>query len=139
MGSSPGLQAAAPVLRLAAQSRLERSMEAANLLSANLLSANLLSERVGNRAAAHHGLRRIGSPDMVVFGGGLPDPAVHPASDIARLIGEVVQRESHVLGYGYEAGDMRLREIVAQGHGLSPEQVMLTNGSAGGIALAASA
>src|SRR5262245_17206378 len=75
----------------------------------------LLSQRVHGSETAHHGLRRIGAPDMVVFGGGLPDPAVHPAGDIARLLAEVVESESHVLGYGYEAGDMRLREIIAQG------------------------
>src|SRR5262245_51015168 len=90
----------------------------------------LLSARVGLSDTAHHGLRRIGSADMIVFGGGLPDPAVHPAGDIARLLAEVVQSERHVLGYGYEAGDMRLREIVAADHGVAPEQVMLTNGSA---------
>jgi DNA-binding transcriptional MocR family regulator len=88
---------------------------------------------------AHHGLRRIGSADMIVFGGGLPDPAVHPAGEIARLLADVVRSEGHVLGYGYEAGDMRLREIVAADNGIAPEQVMLTNGSAGGIALAATA
>jgi 2-aminoadipate transaminase len=99
----------------------------------------LLSRRVRDSETAHHGLRRIGAPDMVVFGGGLPDPAVQPAGDIARLIAEIVASEPQVLGYGYEAGDMRLREIIAEGHGIAAEQVMLTNGSAGGIALAAAA
>lgn len=97
----------------------------------------LLSERVRKSETAHHGLRRMGSADVIVFGGGLPDPAVHPAADIARLLAEIVQDERHVLGYGYEAGDIRLREIIAEQQGISPEHVMLTNGSAGGIALAA--
>jgi 2-aminoadipate transaminase len=49
--------------------------------------------------------------------------------------------ERGVLGYGYEQGDAGLRALVAARHGagLAAENVVLTNGSAGGIGLVATA
>ena len=68
---------------------------------------DLFSRRVRDSAMPDHGLRRVGEPGMILFGGGLPDPATHPTGELARLLQEVLadERERGVLGYGYEQGD----------------------------------
>src|SRR5262245_18849346 len=104
---------------------------------------SLFSRRVRDSGMPGHGLRRIGEPGMILFGGGLPDPLTHPTADLARLLREVLADpgERGALGYGYEQGDGELRAVVAARHGagLSAENVVLTNGSAGGIGLLAAA
>jgi 2-aminoadipate transaminase len=103
----------------------------------------LFSRRVRDSVMPGHGLRRIGEPGMILFGGGLPDPLTHPAEDLGRLLQAVLADpgERGALGYGYEQGDAGLRALVAARHGagLSAEDVVLTNGSAGGIGLVATA
>lgn len=104
---------------------------------------NFFSQRLRGSAMPDHGLRRIGSPDMIMFGGGLPDPALHPAAELRKLFDQILAaNEGGVLGYGYEQGDAGLREIIANRHreqGGSPSAngIVLTNGSAGGIGLVA--
>lgn len=100
------------------------------------------SARVRERAAAP--LPRRSAPEgFVSLVGGPPDPAIHPAAALAALAGELLGgNEPQVLGYGYEPGDERLRAAVAHraardGAKLGPDQVVLTNGSAGAIGLAA--
>lgn len=101
------------------------------------------SRRVRDSAMPDHGLRRVGEPGMILFGGGLPDPLNHPRADLARLLQDILadDGERGVLGYGYELGDAGLRALVAERHGagLAAENVVLTNGSAGGIGLVATA
>ena len=103
------------------------------------------SRRVRDSSMPDHGLRRIGSPDMVMFGGGLPDPALHPVGELRELFDGILSGcDNRLLGYGYEQGDARLREIITdrarqEGASLTPEGVVLTNGSAGGIGLVATA
>jgi 2-aminoadipate transaminase len=103
----------------------------------------LFSRRVRDSAMPGHGLRRIGEPGMILFGGGLPDPLTHPAEDLGQLLQAVLADPSEraALGYGYEQGDAGLRALVAARHGagLSTQNVVLTNGSAGGIGLIATA
>jgi 2-aminoadipate transaminase len=99
------------------------------------------SRRVRDSAMPDHGLRRVGEPGMILFGGGLPDPLTHPAAELARLLQAVLtdRDERGALGYGYEQGDAGLRALVAERHGagLDAGNVILTNGSAGGIGLVA--
>jgi 2-aminoadipate transaminase len=103
----------------------------------------LLSRRVRDSAMPSHGLRRIGEPGVILFGGGLPDPVTHPVAELGQLLQDVLADPSErwALGYGYEQGDAGLRAIVAERHGagLSAENVVLTNGSAGGLGLLATA
>jgi 2-aminoadipate transaminase len=105
----------------------------------------LFSRRVRDSAMPDHGLRRVGAPDMILFGGGLPDPLTHPTGDLARLLQSALDGSDRgVLGYGYEQGDAGLRALVAERHAgdgasLTADNVILTNGSAGGIGLVATA
>jgi DNA-binding transcriptional MocR family regulator len=106
-------------------------------------SAALFARRVRDSAMPDHGLRRIGQPGMIQFGGGLPDPLTHPSRDLSQLLQDVLAdpAERWALGYGYEQGDAGLCAIVAERHGagLGAENVVVTNGSAGGIGLVATA
>jgi 2-aminoadipate transaminase len=103
----------------------------------------LFSRRLRDSAMPGHGLRRIGEPGMILFGGGLPDPLTHPVADLWRLLAEVLADpgERGALGYGHEQGDAGLRWLIAGRHGagLSAENVVLCNGSAGGLGLVATA
>ncbi len=104
---------------------------------------SLLSQRVAASAMPGHGLRGMGSSDMIQFGGGLPDPALLPLGELERLFGEVLGgNEPGVLGYGMEQGDARLRELIAERHraegaDVPADGIAVTSGSAGGIGLAA--
>ncbi|MCB2074130.1 MAG: PLP-dependent aminotransferase family protein [Novosphingobium sp.] len=106
---------------------------------------SFFSRRLRGSAMPDHGLRRIGSPDMIQFGGGLPDPALHPAAELRRLFDQILAaNEGGILGYGYEQGDAVLRELIAyrhrkEGGSAGADGVVLTNGSAGGIGLVAAA
>lgn len=108
-----------------------------------MTDSGLFSRRVSDSAMPDHGLRRIGEPGMILFGGGLPDPLTHPAAELSGLLREILadERERGVLGYGYEQGDAGLRALIAERHGagLNADNVVLTNGSAGGIGLLATA
>ncbi len=107
--------------------------------------SSLLSQRVAASGMPGHGLRHIGAPGMIRFGGGLPDPALHPAAELGQILNEILTgNEDSALGYGYEQGDLRLRELVAERHAgegatVSAEGIVLTNGSAGAIGLVATA
>ncbi|MCB2076793.1 MAG: PLP-dependent aminotransferase family protein [Novosphingobium sp.] len=89
-----------------------------------------------------HGLRGLGRPGVIAFGGGLPDPAMHPVAALDRLFREVLSgNDLSVLGYGHDQGDMRLREaIAARAAGVADAaNVVVTTGSADGIGLVARA
>jgi len=103
------------------------------------------SSRIGSAVMPGHGLRGMGDPGMIQFGGGLPDPALNPVAELERLFGEVLGgNEPGVLGYGHDQGDMRLREAIAERHRaegaqVAAEGVAVTSGSAGGLGLVATA
>lgn len=107
--------------------------------------SEFLSGRLGGAAMPGHGLRGMGRPGIIQFGGGLPDPALNPVTDLERLFGEVLGgNEPGVLGYGHDQGDMRLREAIAERHRaegaqMAAEGVAVTSGSAGGLGLVATA
>lgn len=75
-------------------------------------------------------------PGIVSFAGGLPNPAFFPSAELDACAAKVFrQKSSEVLQYAPTEGYYLLRELIAkrykQQHGfdVSPEQVLITNGS----------
>lgn len=105
----------------------------------------MLSRRVGAVGMTGHGLRGIGKPGFVHFGGGLPDPGLHPAAELDRILHEILAgNEGSELSYGLDQGDVRLRTLIAERHAVEGctvehDAVVVTNGSAGAIGLVATA
>jgi 2-aminoadipate transaminase len=100
----------------------------------------ILSQRIRDSTSPNATLRRAPAADVIVFGGGLPDPVTHPMARMGALMADIVSvNEPSALGYGYEAGDAALREIIAAraAAGLSADNIVLTNGSSGAIGLVA--
>ncbi len=81
------------------------------------------------------------SGEPIVFGGGLPDPALHP--DLGEIMAQVMVDEPDTLSYGGPWGDASLRDLIATrlssraSVSLDADNVIITNGSAGAIELAA--
>lgn len=82
--------------------------------------------------------------DTIYFGGGLPDPAMHPTDAMTRLFTELLAApQDQLLGYCHGAGDDDLRLAIAErfsareGSSLSPDQIVVTNGSSGALSLLA--
>jgi 2-aminoadipate transaminase len=102
-----------------------------------------LSARIRESEASDAAMRRGATSDLIVFGGGLPDPVTHPTAEMGAMIGEIAAaNEPLVMGYGPSPGDPALRELIAarmaaDGARLGPENVVLTNGSSGAIGLVA--
>jgi 2-aminoadipate transaminase len=102
-----------------------------------------LSARIRESEASDAAMRRGATSDLIVFGGGLPDPVTHPTAEMGAMIGEIAAaNEPMVMGYGPSPGDPALRELIAarmaaDGARLGPENVVLTNGSSGAIGLVA--
>jgi 2-aminoadipate transaminase len=100
----------------------------------------LLSERIRDSRSPAASLRQTPAADQIVFGGGLPDPVTHPAAAMGALMADILgANEPAMFGYGQEAGDAGLREIIAarSGGGLTAANIVLTNGSSGAIGLVA--
>src|SRR6202011_794748 len=83
-------------------------------------------------------------PGGIVFGGGLPDPALHPAEALARHLEAVLREEpGPALAYEPGLGVQSLRRAVAEyltrrdGVAFHEDQVCITGGSSGAISLAA--
>ena len=83
-------------------------------------------------------------PDGIVFGGGLPDPSLHPVDDLARHLADVLREEpGPALTYGPGLGVDGLRRAVAEylsrrdGVAWHEDQICITGGSSGAIWLAA--
>jgi len=84
--------------------------------------------------------------DTIFFGGGLPDPTMHPTDAMTRLLTELLAApEAQLLGYCHGAGDDDLRVAIAQRFSarersdVSPDQIVVTNGSSGALSLLAAA
>src|SRR5512134_276924 len=84
--------------------------------------------------------------DSILFGGGLPDPTMHPTDAMTRLFTELLAApEAQLLGYCHGAGDDDLRVAIAQrfsaheSSDVSPGQIIVTNGSSGALSLLAAA
>lgn len=82
----------------------------------------------------------------ILMGAGCPDPSIHPVEALDSCMREALaSRERTVLGYAYDWGDIRLRQALTERHAardgarITPEQVVLTNGSSGAFALVAQA
>jgi len=85
----------------------------------------------------------IDRPEMKSLAGGWPDPAVFPGKEISSIAADqLIQRADQVLQYGTTEGLAELRQELAQlarqRHGIecSPEQILITHGSAQAMDLA---
>jgi len=103
-----------------------------------------LSRRIAESQAPDAVMRREAPPpDLIVFGGGLPDPATHPTAEIGEAIAQIAAANAPlVMGYGPSAGDPALRALIADrmardGARLTAQNVVLTNGSSGALGLTA--
>jgi len=92
---------------------------------------------------ARRGAAPAGAP-LYQFGGGLPDPESFPFSDLVRATENMLQREGRdALTYGAAFGYQGLRELVCEktrhyeGFEISPDNVLITNGSSHALSLAA--
>ncbi len=86
-------------------------------------------------------LAAAGRPDIINLAGGLPDPALFPVGDLARLAAAAVrERPAEVLGYGPVAGMADLRAALAArlstpALGLGAENVLVVSGGMQGLDL----
>lgn len=85
----------------------------------------------------------VDSPGMKSLAGGWPDPALFPADDIIRITAEQLGKHAdQVLQYGTTEGLSELRQELARmsaaryGIECSPDQILITAGSAQGMDLA---
>lgn len=81
-------------------------------------------------------------PPLYQFGGGQPDPASFPYQDLVEATAEAFQHEGPAaLSYGHPYGFLGLRELVCEktkyyeGFDVSPDNVLVTNGSSHAISL----
>jgi DNA-binding transcriptional MocR family regulator len=105
-------------------------------------AANRPGRRLGPVASAGT-LHGLGS-DVIVFGGGLPDPTTHPAEVLGGHLADVLRDEpGPALTYETSLGTPALRRAVAEyltrrdGASYGEDQVCITGGSSGAISLAA--
>jgi 2-aminoadipate transaminase len=105
----------------------------------------LYSERV--RGAQPSAIREIckliNSPDMKSLAGGWPDPAVFPNGEVSQIVSDLLATKGDkVLQYGTTEGLFELRCELARlagewdGIDCSPDQILITHGSAQGMDLA---
>jgi 2-aminoadipate transaminase len=85
----------------------------------------------------------IDRPEMKSLAGGWPDPAVFPGKEISSIaVEQLTSKADQVLQYGTTEGLAELRQELAQlarkRHGIdcSPEQILITHGSAQAMDLA---
>ncbi len=76
--------------------------------------------------------------ETIAFTRGVPAPECLPVEELADCARAAVERDGKtVLNYGPVAGYGPLREWVAERHGVTPGQVLVTNGSLQGLSLLA--
>lgn len=87
-------------------------------------------------------LKLVKEPGMISFAGGLPNPATFPVTAVQAAANKVLSQQGHsVLQYGLTPGYLPLREWIAQryaqkyGMSVSPDDILITNGSQQGIDL----
>ncbi len=96
------------------------------------------------KASAIEGIHRLlEAPGMRSLAGAWPDPALFPAEEIADITIKILEGEAaQALQYGSTRGNPELRRALAedaaerQGLSCSPEQILVTSGSAQGLDLA---
>lgn len=96
------------------------------------------------KASAIEGIHRLlEAPGMRSLAGAWPDPALFPAEEIADITIKILQdKAARALQYGSTRGNPELRRALAedaaerQGLSCSPEQILVTSGSAQGLDLA---
>lgn len=81
-------------------------------------------------------LKVTSNPDMVSFAGGLPNPSLFPVRELERCAAKVFQQYGgKVLQYAETEGLYPLRKYIAERYkkrhnlNISPEQILITNGS----------
>ncbi|MBI4329487.1 MAG: PLP-dependent aminotransferase family protein [Chloroflexi bacterium] len=73
-------------------------------------------------------------PDLISFGGGVPDPASLPLAELQRAARTVLKAEgTEALQYGTTYGDWALQEELAKRHAVHPDQVMIATGASGAL------
>jgi 2-aminoadipate transaminase len=81
---------------------------------------------------------RLAQVETIAFTRGVPAPECLPVEELADCARAAVERDGKtVLNYGPVAGYGPLREWVAERHGVTPGQVLVTNGSLQGLSLLA--
>ncbi len=99
---------------------------------------NLLSKRIKHVPESF--IRRIlkvsNQPDVISFAGGLPNADLFPISGLQKASNKVLNDDGkQALQYANSEGDSQLREWIAQryqdkqGLNISPENILITNGS----------
>ena len=120
----------------------ERAAGAVPNWEAALLEQSL-SRRVQAAGQAYWGAGAAAPPPVppIALTGGVPDPESLPFDDLAEAARTVMEREGRLaLQYGGPQGFLGLREWLAErigradGLSLGPENITITNGSAGGLA-----
>jgi 2-aminoadipate transaminase len=88
-------------------------------------------------------LKVTSSPDVISFAGGLPNPEYFPAKEISMAAQKVLSGEDRsVLQYAVSEGYYPLREYISKRYrekhnmNISPEEILIVNGSQQGIDLA---
>jgi len=81
---------------------------------------------------------RLGAMTTISFARGVPAPECLPVEELADCARAAVERDGEtVLNYGPVGGYGPLREWIAERHGVTPGQVLVTNGSLQGLSLVA--
>jgi 2-aminoadipate transaminase len=87
-------------------------------------------------------LKVIDDPEIISFAGGLPNPEFFPVEEIKEAASKVLTEDgTNVLQYSTTEGYLPLREYIAdryfkrQGLKISPEEILITNGSQQGLDL----
>jgi len=89
-------------------------------------------------------LKVTSQPDVISFAGGLPNPSCFPEKEIALAAQRVFEEDAkNVLQYAVSEGYHPLREYISEryrrkhGIDISPEEILIVNGSQQGLDLAA--
>ena len=71
--------------------------------------------------------------DTISFARGVPAPECIPVDELADCARAAVERDPSILSYGGASGYPPLREWIAQRHGVTPAEVLVTNGGLQGF------
>jgi len=71
--------------------------------------------------------------DTISFARGVPAPECLPVEELAECARAAIERDPSVLSYGEASGYRPLREWIAARHGVTPAEVLVTNGGLQGF------
>jgi 2-aminoadipate transaminase len=107
-----------------------------------LLSTRARMEQPAPRLG-YRGRQLPGASLLYAFGGGFPDPELYPLEGMLEATTEMLPKEGKdAMAYGFGQGYQALRELIAEktlrceGYEVSPNNVLITNGSSDALALA---